>query len=406
MILIDMKFFFIIVVFAYITEGKVIVLRDYDEEPFFVEHENEDSDPKAYKVFSPDSKHRANRPKARPRHAVLHYGRHIYHLDSFKDLTKLRSKLDKINTDYISKGYIDLINELIKSNHEREKGTQQGPELYILSKRPISFECNGKHCEDGYRKSSRQPTDDDLAWHHKKMPLGYHKRFKIVDNDSNSKRQKKKKIYKSSEESRETKKKKYLSDSSSSESKESKETNESEEQSDSNDSKESGEEKSSEESKETSNESKLKSSESNEKSSESYEHKKKKKRNQDSSSRSSEERYTTKRPKKYGSQSNSDERWKKDDSSSKSYEDFTKRNDDSAEDKRKTFDNDVIIQGNKIYHSKNDKKRHGKHEKDTRRRLQHFMPKRFHWKASEIHDLGYYWFNGPKGRYPAPQPLN
>ncbi|PZC75454.1 hypothetical protein B5X24_HaOG206063 [Helicoverpa armigera] len=405
MILIDMKFFFIIVVFAYITEGKVIVLRDYDEEPFFVEHENEDREPKAYEVFSSDSKHRANRPKARPRHAVLHYGRHIYHLDSFKDLTKLRSKLDKINTDYISKGYIDLINELIKSNHEREKGTQQGPELYILSKRPISFECNGKNCEDGYRKSSRQPTDDDLAYHHKKMPLGYHKRFKIVDNDSNFKR-KKKKIYKSSEESRETKKKKYSSDSSSSESKESKDSNESGEQSDSNDSKESGEEKSSEESKQSSNESKLKSSESNEKSSESYEHKKKKKRNQDSSSRSSEERYTTKRPKKYTSQSNSDERWKKDDSSSKSYEDFTKRNDDSAEDKRKTFDNDVIIQGNKIYHSKNDKKRHGKREKDTRRRLQHFMPKRFHWKASEIHDLGYYWFNGPKGRYPAPQPLN
>lgn len=44
------------------------------------------------------------------------------------------------------------------------------------------------------------------------------------------------------------------------------------------------------------------------------------------------------------------------------------------------------LQGNKVYDS-------------FRRRLEHFMPKRFHWNTDDIHHLGYYWFNGPRGKY-------
>ncbi|XP_028160991.1 serrate RNA effector molecule homolog [Ostrinia furnacalis] len=39
-------------------------------------------------------------------------------------------------------------------------------------------------------------------------------------------------------------------------------------------------------------------------------------------------------------------------------------------------------------------------EEDARRRIQHFLPKRFHWEPEDIQNLGYYWFNGPQGRYP------
>lgn len=44
------------------------------------------------------------------------------------------------------------------------------------------------------------------------------------------------------------------------------------------------------------------------------------------------------------------------------------------------------LQGHKLYDS-------------YRRRLQHFLPKRFHWDADDIQHLGYYWFDGPRGKY-------
>ncbi|CAG9790543.1 unnamed protein product [Diatraea saccharalis] len=37
---------------------------------------------------------------------------------------------------------------------------------------------------------------------------------------------------------------------------------------------------------------------------------------------------------------------------------------------------------------------------EFRRRLPVFLPKRYHWQEEDIHNLGYYWFNGPQGRYP------
>ncbi|KAJ2942458.1 hypothetical protein O0L34_g16063 [Tuta absoluta] len=37
---------------------------------------------------------------------------------------------------------------------------------------------------------------------------------------------------------------------------------------------------------------------------------------------------------------------------------------------------------------------------DFRRRLPHFMPKRYHWDEKDFQRLGYFWFNGPQGRIP------
>ncbi|KAJ0169695.1 hypothetical protein K1T71_014880 [Dendrolimus kikuchii] len=39
---------------------------------------------------------------------------------------------------------------------------------------------------------------------------------------------------------------------------------------------------------------------------------------------------------------------------------------------------------------------------DGRRRLTHFLPKRFHWKEEEFDNLGYFWFNGHRGKYAEP----
>ncbi|XP_075989872.1 uncharacterized protein LOC142985532 isoform X2 [Anticarsia gemmatalis] len=41
-------------------------------------------------------------------------------------------------------------------------------------------------------------------------------------------------------------------------------------------------------------------------------------------------------------------------------------------------------------------------DNDGRKRLPYFLPKRYHWKPREIHHLGYYWFDGPKGTFPSP----
>ncbi|KAL0858462.1 hypothetical protein ABMA27_012332 [Loxostege sticticalis] len=38
-------------------------------------------------------------------------------------------------------------------------------------------------------------------------------------------------------------------------------------------------------------------------------------------------------------------------------------------------------------------------DEDRRRRLPNFLPKRYHWAEDEIHNLGFFWFNGPQGRY-------
>lgn len=51
-----------------------------------------------------------------------------------------------------------------------------------------------------------------------------------------------------------------------------------------------------------------------------------------------------------------------------------------------------FLQGNKMYKPE-----------DFRRRMPYFMPKRYHWREEEFHNLGYYWFNGPKGKYPYPE---
>ncbi|CAG4974089.1 unnamed protein product [Colias eurytheme] len=37
---------------------------------------------------------------------------------------------------------------------------------------------------------------------------------------------------------------------------------------------------------------------------------------------------------------------------------------------------------------------------DRRRRLAHFLPKRFHWSESDFRDLRNHWIHGPQGKYP------
>lgn len=68
-------------------------------------------------------------------------------------------------------------------------------------------------------------------------------------------------------------------------------------------------------------------------------------------------------------------------------------------------EDEVYLQGNKLVplKSKNndDKTKISRRENvDGRRRLPHFLPKRYHWNSDEIKHLGYFWFNGPRGRYP------
>ncbi|KAJ8706618.1 hypothetical protein PYW07_012696 [Mythimna separata] len=84
-----------------------------------------------------------------------------------------------------------------------------------------------------------------------------------------------------------------------------------------------------------------------------------------------------------------------------------KKNFDTDKTKRKTItlEDTYFMQGNKIFHSTGrNKKKH--YEDGRRKRLDHFMPKRYHWDPSEINELGYYWFNGPKGMYPEPKVLS
>jgi hypothetical protein len=74
---------------------------------------------------------------------------------------------------------------------------------------------------------------------------------------------------------------------------------------------------------------------------------------------------------------------KLDDENSLSVEDSTPLAQDSVK--------DVYIQGNKVYDFTSG---------GFRRRLPSFLPKRYRWNPDDIRNLGYYWFNGPQGRYP------
>lgn len=288
------------------------------------------------------------------RKAILQFGRHIYHLDNFEPSIekKLRSKLDSISYDYAD------INDWIRSKSSDRNGLEK--DLVILSENPIHV-CKGDDCEEDDRKIFRK-YDDHVDWKHGKNQLRFVKRFKIIDNRNKAKKSK----YDSSEEypkkkrssKKKKKKQKYSSESVDSNSEEHSNRKESRKK-------------------------KIYTSE------DSREVKKKHKKKYDDFSASEES---------FKDESTSIEETKKKKKKKKNYESLEDTN-------RKTIGatDDYFMQGNKIFHSNGGKKK--RHDFDERRRLPHFLPKRYHWDPEDIHDLGYYWFNGPRGAYPAPQNL-
>lgn len=58
----------------------------------------------------------------------------------------------------------------------------------------------------------------------------------------------------------------------------------------------------------------------------------------------------------------------------------------------------MYLQGNN-YYDKGNFRRNGRNKFRRGYRLTHFLPKRYHWDEEQLHDLGYFWFNGSKGRY-------
>ncbi|CAB3258279.1 unnamed protein product [Arctia plantaginis] len=83
---------------------------------------------------------------------------------------------------------------------------------------------------------------------------------------------------------------------------------------------------------------------------------------------------------------------------------------DSYEESPEEDEDEVYLQGNILVPMKHrndyDKTKRSHHKNlDARRRLPHFLPKRYHWNPNEIKHLGYFWYNGPRGRYPEAVPL-
>lgn len=271
---------------------------------------------------------------------------------------------------------------------------------------PIGKICKDKNCDDNLRKYNdmfklKHDRNDRGKWDSEKNvnKIKIHgrqntnrpdKRFKIVDNSKHSK-------------SKVARKPMNKRDSRSSEEYDKKKPTHNKKKIDSSESASSSSTSSSEESKESKDWS-VSDSESEEKVI-------KKKKKKYVSSSEEDTKYTS--PKKRKKQNNFDndfdsfeskmklldsnsieESWQKKKKKKKNY---------SSEEQRKTFKNEeMILQGNNLYdiHGLSDDA-----DEDRRRRLPQFLPKRYHWDPSDINELGYYWFNGPKGRYPSPTPL-
>lgn len=306
---------------------------------------------------------------------AVQYGRHnIYHLDNYKDTKEVRSKLEP---DSISYDYIDIDKFIESSNSAKSSVCDYLKNLFILSDTPLRL-CYERQYEGDFRKSSKKyikNDDNENDWKHKKMrlPQGNIKRFQIVDNKHNSVRNSK---FGSGENKGKKKGKKHKKHSSGSE--DSKETQASSEE-------------------------------------ENRGRKNRKKKPKNSNERKQENSDETD-IKHEDSASASFEKWKNYKEDSKSDKDIPKKKTkkkkkkhtkELEDTKRKTIqvEDTYFMQGNKIYHSTGKSKKKVD-DLDKRRRLENFMPKRYHWDPSEIHNLGYYWFNGPKGLHPEPKPLS
>lgn len=325
------------------------------------------------------------------RQAILHYGRHIYHLDTFEDLTKLRTPNSANHAPY---EYVD-VKDLFRSKPALRDIPWDYVDFLYLSNTPSlkKIRCKGKKCK-GIKNSRKYMlkknrlkkrktfADNEVYEKKNRMPYRTLTRFKIIDNSDKTKPPKEiyVKQWKNPKKSharqhkKEFKIKKIFTSSSSSE--EPKKMIVSSIYSNS---------KSSEE-----HESYSKSASSSAENSASE-----KKSTESLFKKSSEESIYKKKKHTPSpvieSESNSIE---------KSFQKMKmQRKKKMALKKLKKLkgDEEVYVQGNR-YISAAD-------SEDGRRRLPQFLPKRYHWEPDEMQDLGYYWFNGPKGKYPEPRLL-
>lgn len=354
MLLFDFSCLCIVLVFAHKSDSQFIVLQDYDDEAYGLNRG----------VIEPKREAISISPFYRSKKAILEFGRHTLHLDDFEDLKVIRAKTTKpkepLKDNPIS--YVD-VNNWEPTISAIDSIVDHPQDLLILSGTPLQF-CNCEHCVKG-RKSIRTNDDNKDQRHKKDRTRYFKKRFAIVDNRHQSLK-KPKRQFDSSEEYNYEKKK-------SNKEQKKKKQNVSSKSMDSN---------------------------SEERSIESWESSKKKKYN----SEESRSREYIKKPTKYRSIEDGSKE-------SRSIEDIPKIkkkkkhvSSDETESKAMDLKDYYFMQGNQIF-SANDRKKKKSSRDISRKRLQQFLPKRYHWEPEEIHDLGYFWFNGPKGLYPAPKPL-
>ncbi|XP_050556586.1 uncharacterized protein LOC118281253 [Spodoptera frugiperda] len=425
----------------HLTDGEVLILRKRNhDKPLYI---------KNLKSYLSKPNHHVSSSSSRPirtrgnRKAVLHYGRHTYHLDDARSLSKRNSNHKSVQS------HINLKDIVPTKAYKNDHGDYV-KDLLILSEPPIHFKCD-KHgkCDQDYRKFSKITKKADLEWKHKRMPVGHSKRFRIVDNNRSKKKPKVEKTERNFEEDKIDKKrpppifnkKKFAaqttsaSDESNSSSVEAQsesqakesgsEESASKEKSRSGSEEESGSEEASGSQENSGSGERSGSGEAEENSSSTDESWEVEEELYESKSKSIEEskesqRQSSKHAKNgsASSQSNSEDsaaeevskevnkKKKKSNKPRKMNRNNAMQSREAGDDlNRKRFtNNDVLLQGNKLY-SRTDKL-DSKHSASKRRRLEQFMPKRYHWDASEIHDLGYFWYNGPRGIYPAPKALS
>ncbi|XP_022832915.1 protein FAM133-like [Spodoptera litura] len=341
------------------------------------------------------------------------------------------------------------IKDLLRTKSNKNDHGDYVKDLLILSEPPIHFKCD-KHgqCDEDFRKFSKISKKADLEWKNKRMPVGHSKRFQIVDNRSKKKPKMDTPDRNSEEDDNDKKrplpifnKKKYAAVTGSASASEESESGSIERQRESrgedsesgeqSDSKQSGSEEQSGSGEASGSQANSGSGEQSgsgevkENSSSSSESWEVEEELYESQSKSVEEskgrkQHTTKlnQNEEPSSESNSEveEPSKEVSKEKKKYKNHSKKRRKTASESRETGDDknrkrfatdDIILQGNKMY-SRTDKleKKHNATQRPKRRRLQQFMPKRYHWDESEIHDLGYFWYNGPRGIYPAPKSLS
>lgn len=363
MSLIDLSCLCILLVFAHLSESRVVILRDYDDGPsdFYPDGRSaNDGTEDGQEAIEINTRYQTKNMRSSKK-AILLYGTHMVHLDNFEDLKELRPKIFELKKP-LTDGPL--------SYDWRAIDSAKDDDLIILPGTPLHF-CNGEDCLED-RKMFRK-YDDHKDWKRKQKQVKYIKRFQIIENrhtlakdkcgnyDADNKKKNKRMSKKCDVENKKKKKKKQ------------------------NDS------------------SKFKDSEKQ--SIESWETEGKKKYS------SEKGRKITKRPrKKY----ESTEDWTRE---SNSFENRPKKikkknkkknygsDETSSERETTSEEEDYFMQGNNIFHSKDRKKKKTHNDENMRRRLEHFLPKRYHWNPEEIHDLGHFWFNGPKGLYPGPMPL-